>query len=309
MKIAILGSGAMGSLFGAYLSQRNDVWLIDIDKQKVDRINSKGVTIIENDTRKLYRPKVVSDSAGLGKMDLIIVFVKSMHTIEALERNRHLIGKNTYLITLQNGAGHESKLAKFTDKKNVLIGTTQHNSSITAEGDILHGGGGNTTIGVISGNSSRIRNIALNFTSCGIETEVSDDVKRQIWTKLFLNTSASSLTAILQVPLGFILENPHASFLMESLAREAVKTANTECSDYFDENDVINDIKTILKNAKGGYTSIYSDIKNGNYTEVDTISGYVLEVAEKNGIPVPYHQFVVSMIHALEDKAHASIIK
>lgn len=93
LKIAILGSGAMGSLFGAYLSQRNDVWLIDIDKQKVDRINSKGVTIIENDTRKLYRPKVVSDSAGLGKMDLIIVFVKSMHTIEALEQNRHLIGK------------------------------------------------------------------------------------------------------------------------------------------------------------------------------------------------------------------------
>jgi len=307
LKIAILGSGAMGSLFGAYLSQQNEVWLIDIDKKKVDKINTEGITIIENEGRKVFRPKAVCNSAGLGEMDLIIVFVKSMYTTEALEQNRHLIGKKTCLVTLQNGAGHESKLLKFADEMNILIGTTQHNSSVTAEGYILHGGGGKTTLGVICGNSSRIRNIALNFTGCGIQTEVSDDVKKQIWTKLFLNTAASSLTAILQVPLGFILENPHASFLMESLAREAVKAANTECSNCFNENDVIDDIKTVLSNAKGGYTSIYSDIKNGKYTEVDTISGYVLKVAESNGIPAPFHQFVVSMIHALEDKSHSNL--
>lgn len=297
----------MGSLFGAYLSQKNEVWLIDIDKHKVDRINSKGITIIENETRKMFKPKAVCNSSELGVMDLIIVFVKSMYTIDALKQNKHLIGENTYLVTLQNGAGHESKLVKFADEKNVLIGTTQHNSSLTAEGYVLHGGGGKTTIGVITGNSSKIQDIALNFTSCGIQTEVSDDVRKQIWTKLFLNTAASSLTAILQVPLGFILENPNAYFLMESLTREAVKAANAECSDYFNENDVINDIKAVLSNAKGGYTSIYSDIKNGNYTEVDTISGYVLEVAKNNGIPAPFHQFVVSMIHALEDKAHTNI--
>lgn len=304
MKIAILGSGAMGSLFGAYLSQKNDVWLIDIDAQKVDRINTKGITVVEKEVRQVYMPKAVCKTDGLGEMDLIIVFVKSMYTIEALKQNRHLISAKTYLITLQNGAGHESKLLKFADKENVLIGTTQHNSSVSTEGDILHGGGGRTAIGVISGNSSRIRNIALNFTSCGIQTEVSDNVKKQIWTKLFLNTAASSLTAILQVPLGFISENPHACFLMESLARESVKAANTECSNCFIEDEVINDIKAVLNNAKEGYTSIYSDIKNGNYTEVDTISGYVLDVAKKNGIPAPFHQFVVSMMHALEDKAH-----
>jgi len=304
LKIAILGSGAMGSLFGAYLSQKNDVWLIDIDPQKVERINTKGITVVEKEVRKLFKPKAVVSSKGLGEMDLIIVFVKSMYTIAALEQNKHLIGEKTYLITLQNGAGHESKLLKFADKKNVLIGTTQHNSSVSTEGEILHGGGGKTIIGVIDGNISGIRNIALNFTSCGIQTEVSDDVKKQIWTKLFLNTAASSLTAILQVPLGFISENPHACSLMESLARESVKAANTECSNCFIEDEIIKDIKDVLNIAKEGYTSIYSDIKNGNYTEVDTISGYVLEVAKKNGIPAPYHQFVVSMIHALEDKAH-----
>ena len=100
MKITILGAGAMGSLFGGYLSQHNDVWLVEIDQKKVDKINQDGIKIRETDGDKVFHPTAVSSTEGLGEMDLIIIFVKAMFSRNALETNKHLIGKNTYVMTL-----------------------------------------------------------------------------------------------------------------------------------------------------------------------------------------------------------------
>ena len=302
MKIAVLGAGAMGSLFGGYLSRRNDVWMVDIDAQRVGAINAKGVMITEKDGDFIYTLNAVTNTSDLDEMDLLIVFVKTMFTHTALSQNRHLIGKDTYIMTLQNGAGHETILVQFADTDHVLIGTTQHNSSIISDGHIHHGGGGKTTIGILGGKSARVQHIADNFTNCGFETTISDNIKQQIWTKLFINTAASSLTAILQVPLGFILDDVYACSMMERLAREAVAVANAEGSAQFDAEEVILDIKGVLANAKDGYTSIYADLKNGFRTEVDTISGYVVEAAKRLGVTVPYHEFVVYLIHAFENK-------
>lgn len=303
MNIAILGAGAMGMLFGGYLSKQNDVYLIDIDANRTDRINAEGVSVREQDASVgVYRPHAVTSSENLPTMDLMIVFVKAMFTLSALENNRNLIGENTYLMTLQNGAGHESKLLQFADKSHVIIGSTQHNSSVVSNGCIAHGGGGMTSIGLLDGDSERISGIAENLTACGIACTTSNEVKMQIWNKLFLNTAASSLTAVLQVPLGFILEDPYACRLMETMAREAVAVANAQGFAKFDESCVIGGIKDVLKNSKCGYTSIYADLKNGNRTEVDTISGSVLDAAHELNVPVPCHEAVVRLIHAMEDK-------
>lgn len=301
MRIGILGAGAMGMLFGGYLSRENRVWLIDVDRERVERINREGVAVEEKEGETLFHPQAVTDSSSLPVMDLVIVFVKAMYTQSALETNRHLLGENTYLMTLQNGAGHEHKLLPFADREHVIIGSTQHNSSVAGSSRVRHGGGGKTSIGLLSGDSRAIAPIAENFTRCGFECATSDQVQKQIWSKLFLNTSASSLTAVLQVPLGFILDDPYACSLMEKLAREAVATANAEGLD-FTEEEVLESIKTVLSNGKGGYTSIYADIKNGNRTEVDTISGSVVEAAREKDIPVPCHETIVTLIHAMENR-------
>lgn len=307
MRIAVLGAGAMGMLFGGYLSRENEVWLVDVSQSRVDKICRDGVTIRESDGDVVVRPNATADTKNLGQMDLIIVFVKAMFTVSALQSNRHLIGKETYLMTLQNGAGHETKLLQFVDRDHVIIGSTQHNSSVIDNGLVHHGGGGKTSIGLLTGDSFRIAHVAETLTNCGIACTTSDAVKQQIWNKLFLNTAASSLTAVLQVPLGFILEDRFARAMMESLAREAVAVANAEGIADFDEDKVIADIKSVLSNVRDGYTSIYADIKNGNRTEVDTISGSVVEAARELQISVPCHEMVVCMIHAMEDRAKAGI--
>ncbi|HOG02075.1 MAG: 2-dehydropantoate 2-reductase [Firmicutes bacterium ADurb.Bin248] len=302
MRISILGAGAMGMLFGGYLSQRNDVWLIDVNKDRITKINSDGVAVRETDGDMIFYPRAAEESESLGKMDLILVFVKAMYTCSALEANRCLIGPDTYLMSLQNGVGHEVKLLRFSDRDHVIIGSTQHNSSIIDNGHVNHGGRGKTFIGLLDGHSDRLRSIAKNFSACGFDCATSDEVKEQIWRKLFLNTSASVLTAMLQVPLGFILDDPYAGSLMEKLAREAVAVANAEGIASFDVDCIVADIKELLTNAKDGYTSIYADVKNGTYTEVDTISGSVVDAAKRLDVPVPFHEMAVSLIHAMENK-------
>ena len=306
MKIAVLGAGAMGMLFGGYLSRRNDVFLVEVNEDRVRQINESGVLIREKDgSDGRFFPKAVSKTDGLGQMDLVIVFVKAMFTQDALSSNRGLIGKNTYLMTLQNGAGHEARLLPFTDEKHIIIGSTQHNSSIIENGHVNHGGAGLTSIGLPGGGSEVLQAIAENLTACGFECVTSNEVKKQIWTKLFTNTAASSLTAVLQVPLGFIYSDPSAHELMVKLCKEAVAVANAEGFARFEEADVIAGVEAVCKNAPNGYTSIYADIRDGRRSEVDTISGSVVEAARRLGVSVPCHEMIVSLIHALERRPRA----
>ncbi len=306
MKIAVLGAGAMGMLFGGYLSRRNDVFLVEVNEDRVRQINESGVLIREKDgSDGRFFPKAVSKTDGLGQMDLVIVFVKAMFTQDALSSNRGLIGKDTYLMTLQNGAGHEARLLPFTDEKHIIIGSTQHNSSIIENGHVNHGGAGLTSIGLPGGGSEVLQAIAEDLTACGFECVTSNEVKKQIWTKLFTNTAASSLTAVLQVPLGFIYSDPSAHELMVKLCKEAVAVANAEGFARFEEADVIAGVEAVCKNAPNGYTSIYADIRDGRRSEVDTISGSVVEAAHRLCVSVPCHEMIVSLIHALERRPRA----
>lgn len=306
MKITVLGAGAMGALFGGYLSQHNEVWLVEIDKEKVHKIQESGIRVREEKNTVTFFPNVVSDTRKLGQMDLIIIFVKAMFTTSALEANKHLIGRNTYVMTLQNGAGHDTLIREFVPEDHIIIGTTKHNSSVIEPGYVNHGGGGESTIGLLGGSSEKLQGIADNFTSCGFEMYVSDHVREAIWNKLFINTSASLMTGILQTRLGFLADSPYGWKLVQKLVKEAVEVANAGGMN-FQQEDVEKAVHTLLENAHEGYTSIYADLRDGVRTEVDTISGSVVEEAKRLGIQAPCHEFAVELVHAMEDKNRMNV--
>ena len=298
----------MGCLFGAALSRWNQVVLIDVNQPLVDAIRKNGVCVEEPDgTSWTQYPDAASDSTGLGQVDLLIVFVKAMYSYDALKKNRSLIGSDTCLMTLQNGSGHEEILLKFVDCSHVIMGTTQHNSSQLGEGHIRHGGSGPTHIGSLQGPVERLNSIADIFTRCGIETDCSPNEQKLIWDKMFTNVSASALTGILQVPLGYIAENPHAWALCETLIREAVSVAKGIGLD-FDEQEKIDEVRAVCRNGPQGITSICSDIARGRRSEVDTISGSVVRASRKSGVPAPAHAFVVELIHAMEERDTTQVI-
>ena len=123
MKIVIIGAGAMGCLYGAYLSRHNEVIMLDSYQPQVDAINKNGITVSEEDGTEQHFSSVRACLSGEYKedADLVIVFVKSTYTEDALKTNRKLFGEHTLVMTLQNGAGNDRKIEQYVVKKNIII--------------------------------------------------------------------------------------------------------------------------------------------------------------------------------------------
>lgn len=115
----------MGSIYGGRLSLKNEVYLIATRETLAEEINSRGLKIEELGGENIYHPTAVTDSSELGPMDLVILFVKATASEAALSQNAGLIGPETRLMTLQNGAGHEDILGKFAPPERIIIGTTE----------------------------------------------------------------------------------------------------------------------------------------------------------------------------------------
>ncbi|HIR23516.1 MAG TPA: NAD-binding protein, partial [Candidatus Scatosoma pullicola] len=163
MTIAVIGAGAMGCLYGGYLSAENKVIMIDSYRPQAEAIAEKGIRIVETDgSEKTYKENISACLSGecREKADLVIVFVKSTNTDSALAENRALFGEDTLVLTLQNGAGNDRKVAKYVRPENVLIGTSKHNAVNLGGGRTRHGGFGVTIVGSTSGRADAAEKIA-----------------------------------------------------------------------------------------------------------------------------------------------------
>jgi 2-dehydropantoate 2-reductase len=301
MRIAVIGAGAMGSIYGGRLSLKNEVFLVDTSKVIIDAVNQNGLILEENGQDNRYSPKAVTSTEGLEPVDLIILFVKALYSRSALEANKKLVSGNTYLMTLQNGSGHEDILSDFAPVERIIIGTTEDNGAVLAPGHVRHGGKGNTNVGMLVEDSQRfLPRLKDAFDSCGFNVRIHENIQQLIWNKLFVNVAFSAVTGLLKCEMGFIAQCDYAMNLSKKLLHEAVIVAHALGLEA-DEMKLLDEIKSVSENSPNGVTSICADLRAGRKTEVDTISGSVVRAAKKCSVDVPYHEFIVNAIHAMEN--------
>lgn len=297
----------MGSIYGGHLSINNDVYMIDKKEELVEKINADGLKLYENDKDVIYHPKALLSSEGIGEVDLVIIFVKALYSRAALMENKAIIGDNTYVLTLQNGAGHEDIIEEFVPKERIIIGTTEDNGAILDNGYVRRGGKGKTNIGMlVEDKKGMLDKVKECFDGCGFDTHIYSNIQQLIWDKLFTNVSLSALTGVLQVPIGFIAEDKYAWNMTVTLIKEAMQVAKAMGLE-FDEDEMIERVRNTSINSPEGRTSIYADLKAGRLTEVNTISGAVVKAGDRLGIPVPSHKMIVNMVHAMENKSKNNV--
>jgi 2-dehydropantoate 2-reductase len=305
MKAAVIGPGSMGLLYGSRLSACADVCLVGRSRDHVDEMNEKGITVRRGEEERLYRVRAVLPGEEKEAQDLIILFTKAYITREALAANRNLIGKDTLILTLQNGAGHEDILREFTDDAHILIGTTTQGSYRENIHTIVNSGLGDTVIGRITkgdeapDSCKKVQEIAELFEKAGFPCKVSDNIRFTVWNKLMINASSSLLSGVLGKPQGFVAENAHAWEICCDLIREICKAAEGEGC-HFDYEEQRERLRKHLEAAPGGYTSIYSDLQNKRKTEADYISGAVVRAARKQGWRAHTHEIILNLVHAME---------
>lgn len=302
MKISIIGAGAMGCLYGAYLSRNHEVFMVDVMDSVVKSINEHGIIIREADgSEKCYTNHITAYASGACQevADLIIMFVKSTYLESALEQNKTMFHENVIVVSLQNGAGNDRKIEKYVQRERIVIGTSKHNAVSAGAGIANHTGIGETTIGGDSGVTDILEEVAQALRVSQFDVMISDDIQKIIWSKLFINLSVNAFTAITQTPIGYMIKNEYAWNFAKRLVYEAVEVAE-EDGTYFDRREVLNSVRKLCESMENGYSSMYQDRKRKQKTEIDVINGAIVEQAKQYGVPVPYNSLVVDLVHAIE---------
>ncbi len=309
MKIAIIGAGAMGCLYGAKLSKNkeNQVFLLDVWQEHIDKINDKGL-FVETDGEFLTYSnlKASANAEEVGNVDLAIVFVKSTLTGIAVENNKALFGKSdcfeggTVGLTLQNGLGNVDELKKVLGEENVVAGTTAHGATMLEAGSIRHAGKGKTIIGEISGEETdRIKKIAQVLEDSDMETDVSKNVLGLIWDKLLVNVGINAIVGIAQVSNGEILEHEELEGLLEKAVTEAKIVAEKKGISLSYANPVAH-AKDVCKATSKNKASMLQDLLKGNKTEIDMINGAIVREAKALGLEAPVNYTLTNLIKFLE---------
>ena len=305
MKIAVLGAGAMGSLYGAKLSAngKNDVHLIDVWKEHIDAVNLHGLQMEEGDDVLLYENlKGHISSEETGVCDLVIVFVKSTVTKTAVESNAAVFGPNTVALTLQNGLGNIEQISGVIGAERVIAGTTAHGATMLSAGKIRHAGKGKTIIGELGGHESdRIRKMAAVLEDAGMETVISGNVLGLVWDKLLVNVGINALTGITKLYNGQLLDYPEIEELLEKAVSEGVAVARAK-GIVLGFDDPVAHTKDLCKATAANKSSMLQDILNGRQTEIDRMNGAIVREGKALGIETPVNLALTNLITYLSRK-------
>ena len=302
MKIAIVGAGAMGSLFGALLAEGGHaVWLYDVWQEHIDAVNHNGVIIEFDGKPRTVRLKAVSDPLQIGESELVLIFVKATQTEAAAETAARLAGTRGLVMTLQNGMGNAETIAQFISADRILVGTTSHGSTILKAGSIRHAGAGPTTVGMWATDEKafeNVRQIADQFTHAGIETTAINDVRPVIWDKLLVNVGINAITALTGITNGQILDLEFTRELSRAAVEEAAQVAQTQQIEV--RKDAADHVFQVAAATAANRSSMGQDVDHRRPTEIRAINGFVVREAERLGISVPVNKTLTALVETME---------
>ncbi|HMM20555.1 MAG TPA: 2-dehydropantoate 2-reductase [Selenomonadales bacterium] len=300
MKIAIIGAGAMGGLFGARLtSAGEEVWLVDTAEETIRAISQNGLTLDDAAGVAVTRPQAVTQASSVGPADLIIVFVKAWATPAAAKAARDLLKADTAVLTLQNGCGNAEILAAELGSERIIAGTTSQGASLLRPGHVLHGGSGDTQIGEVTGHMSpRLAQIAGVLTGAGIPTRPVGDISPFIWGKLLVNAGINAVTALTRLANGQLAEFAETRELVAAAVQEAAAVAGA-AGVTLPYPDPVAAVFSVAKATARNRSSMLQDVLAGRPTEVAAINGVIVREGERLGVPTPANRLLTSLVLAL----------
>ena len=301
MKIAVIGAGAMGSLWGAKLSPLADLWLVDRWAEHVTTMQQMGLTVItphgEKQTIQVQATTRPVDVGG--DVDVAIIFVKSPGTESASQTARTLLKPDGFALSMQNGLGHVEIIADVLGAERAVQGVTSHGATLLGPGRVRHAGVGPTHLAVPPQNPARLTQIQSLFEQAGFETHLSPHLDGLVWGKLVINAGINALTAILCLPNGSLLEIDSAAHAMAAAVAEAVQVAKAKGIELPYE-DPLAQVRQVTSATGSNRSSMLSDVVRRMPTEIEVINGAIVREGARLGLDTPVNQLLVWLVKAIE---------
>lgn len=299
MRIAVIGCGAVGSLFAAHLAARGDVEVVgyDLDRRHVAAMNDRGLRLsgVGNVHGRLL---ATADAAELPPCDFGVLATKAIHTEAAMRATAHAF-EDGAVCSVQNGVGNEELIAEHVGR--VIRGTTFPAGRVLAPGEVAWDTAGDTWIGPFEpapAPMEQIRELAGLLTEAGMPTKALEDARGAQWTKLIFNAATNPIGALTHLTHGEACERPDLRRLVSDLVAEGVAVSAAQGISLDSDPDAL--VTHAQEVAHGHRASMLQDIEAGRRTEVDFLNGGIVRFGRETDVPTPLNEAIWALIRGLE---------
>jgi len=305
-KIAIVGSGAIGIYYGGRLAAGGQDVHFLLRSGYAEAITS-GLRIVSDSESDVHltEPQVYENSLEIGPCDWVIVATKATANRELPALIEPLIGRDTAILTLQNGLGNDAFLAGHFGSERILGGLCFICLTRSSPATVQHYGKGKLSLGEFERPPSpRLEAIQAAFVEAGVTAGVVPDLALERWRKLVWNIPFNGLSIFANTPVGGILADPELLAECRALMQETIAIA--AAYDHLIPESFA-DYQIERTQPMGEYKpSSYIDFLAGNAIEVETIWGEPLRAAESAGVAVPHLQKLYDHLRTIESNRISS---
>ena len=288
MRIAVLGSGAVGSYLGSrFAAARADVHLVARGAH-LEALRNRGLTLITPDGVTSHSVWATDNPATIGIVDLVLFCVKSYDTESAADMLAPLVGPQTMVVSIQNGIDNEDKIARRIGAEHVLGAATYILSAIESPG-VVRSGPARLFIGELQPGrpSARVTSLVEIARSGGIDAIAVADIRRAKWEKYVLLVAFSAVTAATQLTVGDIRRSNAASAMLRAIMVEAFSLGRALGIPLPDDL-VERQHKLVLAQADDEGTSLRHDLLTGHRMELEALQGTLIRLGQETGTPTPW---------------------
>lgn len=298
-RIAVLGCGAIGSLYAAHLARVPDVevWAVDPWREHIEAIESHGLTVTGQAgfTAPVHAR---TSAADLPPCELGIVATKSLHTREAVLSAKNALA-DAAVVSVQNGIGNEELIAEILPR--VMRGTIVTAGAVTAPGTVRYDAPGDSWLGPFEPKPARPEEIDLLawlLGKGGLKTHAVPDARGPQWTKVVFNAATSPLAALTGLTVGQVCTDPGLLTQVGILIAEA--RAVCDAAGIVLTRDPAEAVDEAIREAFHHKPSMLQDVLARRPTEIDVLNGGIAAEGRRVGVPTPAHDAMVALVHGLQ---------
>jgi 2-dehydropantoate 2-reductase len=303
MKIAIIGVGAMGSVYAALLADqgKHDVWAIDTWKEHVDAIREKGLRVEGASGDRTVKVNATTNAADVKDADLVIVATKYDGVGAAAKAALEIAKPEAPILAIQNGLGSADIVADVVGSKRIMMGVVGgFGASMKGPGHAHHNGMEFLRLGEMDGGlTPRLETVANAWRAGGFKVLTFDDIHKMVWEKLICNCTYSGPCAITGLRVGELQASPSAWSVAAACAHEAFQVARAK-GITLDFDDPIRYVREFGQKIPGARPSMLLDHLAGRPAEVDNINGAIPREGAKVGVATPVNSVVVALLKGKE---------
>ncbi|WP_137152671.1 ketopantoate reductase family protein [Devosia sp. FKR38] len=301
MRIAVIGAGAMGGLFAARLAQSGHaVSLVEVSRPLIEAISTNGLRLTGVFGDTINAMPIGPADHYRQAFDLVIIFTKGIHTTSALTAAQHLIGAQTWALTVQNGIGNVEAIQQFVPEQRIVMGMTNWPSTPREPGFVSVPGTGEVRIWSADGrDSEQLRLVGKALDDAGLNCQLDPMVKIAIWEKLAFNAALNSTAALTGLTVGEMSESAEARDVVFAVVAETVAVALAHGIGV-DRGHIQAAVAHAFANHGTHKPSMLQDRLAGRAMEISTITGAVGKAGRDLAVPTPVTSTLASLLTALE---------